>query len=347
MATYVRLQEVEHAIGPTGRFALRVTSPEVELRAVDGDTVRATIEFSFQADSDADADARLERLRYEVVPRSGAVDLGEPRQGSGGIASIAQLLGIRGGRVDARVVAEIPAGADVSYNGVAGDVRATGFTRSQEFHTVSGDLVLNGAAGRVRVRGVSSDVTLHADDAVDLEINTVSGDIASIAPRYEALRMTTVSGDIVLEGTLATSGETRIETVSGDVRLGVSGGMTLEVRALSSDVSVGLPHRSEGSRDRRRYVVGDGAARVVFSSMSGDLVASAPRRSVPVAPTPPRPPTPPTAPVPPRAPVPPIPPDEPSTKAAQADQLEILRALERGEIDVDEAAARLAGQTDA
>ena len=221
-----------------------------------------------------------------MVPRGGAIDIGEPRQGSGGIASIAQLIGIRGGRVDARVVAEIPAGAELSYNGVAGDVSATGFRRSQEYHTVSGDLVLNRAAGRVRVRGVSSDVSLHAEDTVDLEIATVSGDIASIAPRYEALRMTTVSGDIVLEGELATSGETRIETVSGDVRLGVSGGMTLEVRALSSDVSVGLPHRSEGSRDRRRYVVGDGASRVVFSSMSGDLVASAPRRAVPVPPTP-------------------------------------------------------------
>ena len=345
MPTYVRLQEVEHAIGPTGRFSLRVTSPEVELRAVDGDTVRATIEFTFQADSDADADARLERVRYEVVPRAGALDIGEPRQGSGGIASIAQLLGVRGGsRVDARVVAEIPAGADVSYNGVAGDVSAAGFTRSQKYHTVSGDLVLSRTAGRIRVRGVSSDVSLHADDAVDLEINTVSGDIASIAPRYEALRMTTVSGDIVLEGGLATSGETRIETVSGDVRLGVSGGMTLEVRALSSDISVGLPHRSEGSRDRRRYVVGDGAARVVFSSMSGDLVASAPRRSMPVAPTTPIPPVPP---VPPTASIPPVPPRTATSEATQTDQLEILRALERGEIDVDEAAARLAGQTDA
>jgi hypothetical protein len=105
------------------------------------------------------------------------------------------------------------------------------------------------------------------------------------------------------------------------------------VRALTTDVSIAVAHRSEGSRDRRRYVIGDGAATLQFSSMSGDVVVHTARRiAVP-------PPVAPRAPEPPAPPSPPLGPDE---------QMAVLRALERGEIDVDEASRRLAGsRTDA
>jgi hypothetical protein len=175
-------------------------------------------------------------------------------------------------------------------------------------------------------------------------MNTVSGDISAVAPRFDALRLVTVSGDIELDGVLA-GGPHRIETVSGDLSLGLAGGLTLEVRGLSSDTHVSLPHRSEGSRDRRRYVIGDGAGTLQFSSMSGDVSVNASRRAGPVPPTPPTPPSPPTAPTP---PTPPAPPTLPTIPVGPDEQLAILRALEAGEIDVEEATERLAGRrTDA
>jgi hypothetical protein len=116
----------------------------------------------------------------------------------------------------------------------------------------------------------------------------------------------------------------------GDLSLGVVGGLTLEVRGLSSDVHVGVSHRSEGSRDRRRYVIGDGASTVQFSSMSGDVHVRAARRIT----APPAPPTPPAPPAPTRPPKP----------IGDDEQLEVLRALERGEIDIEEAQRRLAGE---
>ena len=107
-----------------------------------------------------------------------------------------------------------------------------------------------------------------------------------------------------------------------------------QLRGLSTDVSVAVAHRSEGSRDRRRYVIGDGAATLQFSSMSGDVVVHTARR-IPVPPVPAAPP----APEPPAPPSPPLGPEE---------QMAVLRALERGEIDVDEASRRLSGaSTDA
>jgi hypothetical protein len=142
----------------------------------------------------------------------------------------------------------------------------------------------------------------------------------------------TVSGDAELEGDLAAAHH-RVETVSGDLSLGLVGGLTLEVRGLSTDGSGAVAHRSEGSRERRRYVIGDGAATLQFSSMSGDVVVHTARR---------------VAAPPPATPPPPMPPAPPTPPLAPGEQMAVLRALERGDIDVDEASRRLAGnRTDA
>ncbi len=105
--------------------------------------------------------------------------------------------------------------------------------------------------------------------------------------------------------------------------------MTVAVRGLASDIHASLPHRLEGTLDRRRMIVGDGAASVTFNSMSGDLAVTASRQTAPPAAAA-------TA--------------TPATAAAAAktpktvpadDRLAVLGALERGEIDVEEAMRRL------
>ncbi len=123
----------------------------------------------------------------------------------------------------------------------------------------------------------------------------------------------------------------RIDTVSGDLSIALLGGAVFEVRGISSDVSSDLDHRIEGHQDRRRVTVGAGGPEILFNSMSGDLAIHRPRRLDRV-------PAPPPAPAPPAAPAPPQP--------SQEDQLAILQALERGEIDVEEATRRLSGAAD-
>ena len=330
MATFVRTQEIEHDIGPNGRFTLRVTSPEVELRAIDGGTARVRVEFELRGASDAHADEAFERLRYTVHQGEGLLEVAEPKRDSGGLATIAGILGLSSDRVDTQIVAELPRGATVDFAGVSADVTVLGLTGDQQFKTVSGDLVMSDLGGSITVSGVSSDVSIRAERPISLRANTVSGDLSAIAPRFDSARVVSVSGDIELEGDLAPDQGHRFETVSGDLSLGVVGGVTLEVRGLSSDVDVSVAHRSEGSRDRRRYVIGNGAAAVQFSSMSGDVSVHAARRIA--APPPPGAPAPPASPAPPAAP-----------PMGEGEQLAILQALERGEIDVDEASRRLAG----
>jgi len=339
MTVFVRSQEIEHALGPGGRFSLRVTSPDVELHAAPSASARVRVEFELRAATEADADELFERVKFRVRHGEGLLEVTEPKHGDSAIGGIARILGMGNAKIETSVVANVPAGVELTYDGVSGDVTSTGFTGAQEYRSVSGDLVLDRLAGSVRVRGVSSDISLRADEPLRLEMNTVSGDVSAFAPLFEELRVVTVSGDVEVEGELAAEQQHRVETVSGDLSLGIVGGVTLEVRGLSSDTHISVPHRSEGSRDRRRYVIGDGEANLLFSSMSGDLLAGTSRRTSDRhgAPRPPTPPTPPTPP--PQAPPPDIDADE---------QLRILHALERGEIDVDEASARLAGRkTDA
>jgi hypothetical protein len=125
--------------------------------------------------------------------------------------------------------------------------------------------------------------------------------------------------------------------VSGDATFGLVGGATFEVRGIASDVSSDLDHRIEGRQDRRRVTVGSGGPTVLFNSMSGDLSINRPRRLDRLVPQPPAAPPPPLAPATP-------PSSGPGPQPPSADeQLAILQALERGEIDVEEANRRLTG----
>lgn len=330
MASYVRTQEIDHTIGASGRFTLRITSWDVELRQTDGEDARVRIEFDIRAGDDAEADAIFERVKFRVGTGAGFLEVTEPKRVETGLGALVRLLGGGAGHVGARVVAELPARTHVTYAGVSADLTATGLVGAQEYKTVSGDAVLSDTGGEIRISSVSGDVSLRGVAPTALHANSVSGDVTAFAPRIERARVVTVSGDIELEGELAEAGEHRVETVSGDLTLGAVNGLSLEVRGLSTDVEVSLPHRSEGSRDRRRYIIGAGGPALLFSSMSGD-VSVGPARRFESRISAPRPPSPPTAPTPPAPPI-----DEDA-------QLAVLRALEAGEIDVEEATRRLSG----
>jgi hypothetical protein len=326
--TFVRTQEIEHEIGPAGSLQLRITSADVQIRAIEGSVARARAIFEVRAADEAEADRGFGEVQLRVARGDGTLAISEPNRHTRGLAAgLQRLLG--GPYADMSVEIELPAGAEVRVDGVSADLTATGLRGNQHFKTVSGDLVLTDVAGELGLHSVSGDATVRAVAELALEAGSVSGDLSIVAPRLSRLHANTVSGDLEIEAELAGGGEPhRIETVSGDFTLGLVGSLNLEVRGLSTDVRCDLPHRSEGSRDRRRYLIGDGGPQLLFSSMSGDVSVRAARR-LPAAglAQPPEPLIPPPA------------PDE---------RLAILRALERGELNVDEALRRLGpGGTDA
>ena len=341
MATYVRQQEIGQRIGSRGRLQLKVTDADVRLRPSDNDEVRLRATFEIGATSDEEADAVLEASKLLVSAGSGHLDVRSPDNRDRG--SLKGALGIPDGatlrrwitgepRISLSVEGEVPPDAEVRVETVSGDLVIKGMHGEQRYNTVSGDQFLEELGGTVRLNAVSGDATVRGDSPISLRAETVSGDLSVLAPRFEELRLSTVSGDLEVEGELAPRGEHRIESVSGDLRFGLVGGATFDVRGISTDVSAEMPHRLEGRLDRRRVIVGSGSPTVVFSSMSGDIALRSPRRLRRSVET-----------------------DEPqaagvkpASAAASADTasdsaLEVLRALERGEIDVEEAGRRLSG----
>jgi hypothetical protein len=330
VAVFYRTQTIEHRIGVFGRLSIKVTSSDAVLRGASGDMARVTANFQIRASSDEEADAIFQANRLEVDQGAGYLAVSEP----GGNSSLGSLVGrIFSGRgVEIDITAEVPQGAALEFAAVSADVNVEGLLGDQQYATVSGDLSLTRLGGSARVNSVSGDVSMRADQPISVKAETVSGDLSVVAPMINGLRANAVSGDVDLEGQLAMGEEYRIDTVSGDLSIALVGGAVFEVRGISSDVSSDLDHRIEGRQDRRRVTVGAGGPEIIFNSMSGDLAIHRPRRldRVPAPPPPPAPPAAPAAPAPP--------------KPSAEEQLAILQALERGEIDVDEAARRLSGE---
>ena len=325
MPSYGRTQEIEHEIGPDGSFSLSVASADVRLIATAGSVVRVSATFEIHAGSDAEADRFFGDYSLRVQSAPGSLSVSDRKDGHRGFGEISRFFGVDTVELE-EVEVEAPAGCRLEVRTVSGDLQASGFHGEQRFQSVSGDVRLVEGNGDLDVVSVSGDVTLRAVSAVSLKMNNVSGDLSAEAPAFERLRAQSVSGDISVDGQLAAGTTHSVETVSGDCRLALAGGAAIDVRGLSSDVRSSLPHRIEGTADRRRLTVGDGKASVSFSSMSGDLSVvpsrQAPSEAAPAATT--------------AAPAKTVKP------AASADRrTEILGALERGEIDVDEAMRQL------
>jgi hypothetical protein len=331
MATFVRTQSIDHTIGPSGRLTLKVTSGDVSVRAVPGGDVHIRANYEIRAASEEEATRAFAEAQLQVDGGDGYLTVEEPDDRSTLGALVGRFLSGRE-HIELSVNVELPEAAELRLDVVSSDVNVDGLHGEQRYNTVSGDLTLTRGGGSVRVNSVSGDVTVRAGEDVSIRAEAVSGDLHLVAPIIRALRANSVSGDIDIEGQLAAGTEHRADTVSGDVSVGLLGGANFEVRGISSDIVSDLDHRIEGRQDRRRVIVGAGGPDFMFNSMSGDLSIRRPRRLdrlVPQPPEPPRPPAPPAA-----TPVTPVTPDQ---------QLEILQALERGEIGIEEATRRLNG----
>lgn len=280
-------------------------------------------------------------------------------------------LGTAGGR---ELELEVPRRATIHVRTASADVEASGLAGTTAWTTASGDVRLSITSGQVSLQTVSGDAELVADAPVRIEGRSVSGDLRLRAARIMATRLSTTSGDILVEGELG-EGPHEIDTVSGDVRLATAAEVRVETRSVTGTVRGDIAHRLEGGRGIGAsgvLVVGAGTVPVRWRSMSGDLRIVAPegaRRAA--APLPDSPVVPGPAPV--RdAPEPPAAPDPPSTppvhgvvaearasanpsgqprrlrtEEQDAARLEILRALERGEVSIDEANLRLQAVDDA
>ena len=326
MTDHDHSREVRHTVGAHGTIAVRAAAAHVRVRGVDGDEARALLRYSLRPSDDAAA-ARIEeeflsRMRHgdgrlEVETAGGRRSASE-RLGPLGV--IARAFGVAG---DSRMELEleVPRGAAVTIETISGDVVAEALGGPQSYRTISGDVTVAGS-GEMRVQTISGDVRVQGSGDTGLEWHSVSGDLRAAAPQLRRVELDTMKGDAWLEGHFSSEIEHRARSVSGDLRLAPTGGMTVQVRSVSGSARSEVAHRMEGRPGSYMLMVGDASARFRFESMSGDVLVLAAEQAATATAT--------------GAPA-----GAPATGEVSG-HLDVLRALERGEIDVDEAMQRIA-----
>ncbi len=309
---------LRHVIGADGLVAISLRDADLRLRAVDGDAVLV------QA-----LDHRpLDGISIEQGERSLAI----------------RSSGNHGGPAFGRtpdLLVEIPTGASVVVESSSSDVTVEGLAGDQRYRSASGDLTMRDIQGSLDIEAMSGDVRIAAAGPGRYALRSVSGDLVLRAMSIASLAATTTSGDLEVVGRFDGSGPFTIETVSGDVELAPDGDVRVDLRTISGDLGSDLPGRSEEGGGRRSFIVGAGGPTIDVRSTSGDvhLARGTVRAATDRAMTPATP----TAPLAPAT-------EAPTTDAARDDvvtgadatDLDILRALERGEIDLDEARRQLA-----
>lgn len=314
-------------------FEIDQTGSQVLVRSV---PPKSRSEFSFERpDIDlsglGDLGAGLERVAAKVE-RSVERSL---RKVGKGLKGINFDLGRWSGGRDYTI--HVPHDCDITLRTSTGDIEVGGVNGTQFLQSSSGDIELRNLKGNVLASTASGDFSIVEMDG-KLGVRTASGDINIEKAATKDLSVHTASGDVNLDLLAVPDRDFEVKSVSGDVSVRLPGEsrLTIEVSTLSGDIESRFKHEMERrgpgrGRATTLHVNGGGpAARI--STVSGDIMIH-PRKGE-------------------RAPEMGEPTRDLSRQSSdmqepegyadrKAQELEILQALERGELSAQDAMQRL------
>jgi hypothetical protein len=275
MGTLERRETLTHRLGPAGRLSVKTVTGLLRVRGIEGEDVHVTVTYRIRAVDQASAERALESGRVAMERGTNSVEIETPeRRLSTGLA---WLFG--GARVSADITVEVPWGAKLRFETMSGSVEAMNLVGDQKYRTVSGDIRLWNLGGLVEAGTISGGITLDGGTALHLRASTISGGIRARAGLFHSLSLSTTSGSMTIVGALDPAGDHRAESISGGVDLTPLSGVTAELKTVSGSVHSEVEHRVEGARGFWRAIVGDGRARLRVNSTSGSLRLLAPRPS--------------------------------------------------------------------
>jgi Putative adhesin len=211
---------------------IKVPVGEIDVETIDGDESLVTVEGS---------ERMLEQTIVEQQGRRIVVEL-RGKKPFGITIAIGDLSWGSGGRLKIR--ARVPHASETVLATAAADMKVRGRLLSLETKSASGDLVVIGEVERdAAIKTVSGDVRIDRVGGA-LRFTTVSGDVTarSVGGSVDGKA---VSGDVRLESTR--EGNVSVQSVSGDIEVGVEAGTNLEVDAgsVSGDLDSEIPLGSE------------------------------------------------------------------------------------------------------
>ena len=211
---------------------IRIPVGEIDVETIDADESTITVEGNEKI---------LELTEVRQEGRRLIVEL-KGKKPFGITISIGDLSWGTGGRLKVRAL--VPHGSDAVLTTAAADMKLSGRVQSLESKSASGDLIVRGEIERdATVKSVSGDLQLERIGG-DLRFTTVSGDLhaRSVGRSVEGK---SVSGDVRIDA--AREGNVTVQSVSGDIEIGVEPGTNLDVDAgsVSGDLSSEVPLGSD------------------------------------------------------------------------------------------------------
>jgi len=319
------------------RLRVRNVSGETNIHVGDAGQVRVVARKRVKGGSADRAKRLLENVEVRIEQRGNDIFV-EPHLYEQERSWLEMFRGKRF-RVDFDIT--VPRECAVDAQTVSGDMEVQGTRGPMRVESVSGDVSIGDAQGPMRVKSVSGDVEV-TDYVGILEGSAVSGDV-SIRGRVRSCELHTVSGDISVDLDPDPSGrESRLKTISGDVEIGlIAASCTCDYHTASGDLECDEPARiiREGRKDRM-VIIGEGAGRLHVKTVSGDLTIKPASSSLAEEPTAARASAARDSETESRTEADPER-TTPMTPPASARVRDLLERLARGEVTVDEAAAKL------
>ncbi len=269
-----------HRFDTPGSLAIRIRTGGGQITVEATETQQTEVTLEPLRDDDVTREA-IASARVELVERSGGHELVvELTKKAGFTLDFGGMQFGRGPKV--AVVVRCPHGADVELASSSSDLDTSGRLGALSIKTASGDsrigevasLSVTSAsgdvearqvAGRAQVNTASGDVRVERALGV-VAVNTVSGDV-TVSDARGPVTIQTVSGDQSVEGIC--TGETKLNSVSGDVRAGVRPGVKLWIDANS--VSGDL-HSELGLDESAPAGESDAVVPLRVKTVSGDVL---------------------------------------------------------------------------
>lgn len=274
-------------VGPNGTLDIGNISGRIVVTAGGTDTIVVDALKRVRS-READVKGQLERAVVSMAERGGRVEVRTTYTG-------------RNSRVSVDYAVTAPAGTSVYAHSVSGDIRISNIKGEVRADAISGDVEAAAAPGATLVKSVSGDATVSGvANGNELRVSSVNGAVRVVGAKVRSLDADSISGDVEIrgaecdrliarsisgnlsfEGSLEKSGRYEFRSQTGDVLLTLASGTGFEIDAstFSGNVRSDLPvtARSEETRPGRparhslRGVVGDGSARLVLRSFSGNI----------------------------------------------------------------------------
>ena len=216
-----------HVFETPGSVSLQVKLPSGRVLVTTADEPRTTVEVVAVGRRGQDAIDEIEVTMDERLGRY-AVKVEQKDRFRWGPIQITW-----GGDFECRIVC--PPGSDLDFGGGSTDLRSDGELGEVSVRTASGDIRLQSVRGDLQVKTASGDISVDTI-ASQASLVTVSGDLA-VERVAASLTARAVSGDVTIGGI---SGPLALSTTSGDVDIKSVAGGDVRVQTVSGDVRVGI-----------------------------------------------------------------------------------------------------------